>query len=116
MTTRTAMVHRCDIQRDAGRLSEDKWGDQADPQWADHLTDVHCYYWYGQQQTVIDGSRTLEVAGMFLVLPHDTDLTADDRIEAVLDRRGRTVKSGPLRIDSLGSRSEHMIAKLTEVS
>lgn len=116
MTTRTAMVHRCDITRDAGRTLTDPWGDQGQPDFVPYLTGVSCYFWYGGSRTVMDGSRQLEIADLNLVLPLGTAVTADDQIAQVLDRRGRVVKSGPMRIDSLGSRSEHMVASLTEVS
>jgi hypothetical protein len=116
MTSRTSMIHRCDIRRDAGRAVTDPWGDAGQPDYVAYLTGVSCYFWYGGSQTVMDGARQLEIIQLNLILPLGTAVTADDRIEQVLDRRGRVVKSGPMRIDSLGSRSEHMVLSLTEVS
>lgn len=142
MTARNAMTHRCTIQRDAshdarpavwtpdspiltpdgpvvGVDPRDEWGGDAAPQWDAIPTEttVPCRYWYDDSVSIQDGEKRILAATRYLQLPIDTDVTDDDRILVVTDRRGRVLAQGPMRIDSLGAHErDHLVAKLVAIT
>lgn len=116
--TRNTMTHRCMIERDSthGGVGEDPYGNDAVPAWTDTtLTEVHCRFWHENTRTVFTGSEQLEVERRKLVVPVDTDVTEDDRIAEVRDRRGRLLAAGPMRIDSIGHRRDHLVLVMVQV-
>jgi hypothetical protein len=120
MTARNAMTHRCTIQRDASHSGtvRDEWGGDQPPEWAATTTEtVSCRYWYAESATIMDGQRNIITTARMLLLPIDTDVTDDDRIGDITDRRGRVLVEGPMRIDSLGAHErDHLIAKLVRIT
>lgn len=120
MTARTAMLHRCTIERDASDDASlrDEWGNDQPPSWSATTTSrVPCHYTYEDSTTTMDGQRVLFTTRRMLLLPFDTDVTQDDRIGDITNRRGRVVADGPLRIDSLGAHGfDHLVASLVRIS
>lgn len=115
MSARTTMIHRCDIQRDPQIHVSDTWGSSSDPGWVSHLVNVSCWYWYDRSWSIVDGTRQLQMSQPKLLLPIGLDVNDDDRIVSVYDRRGRQIKSGPMRIIDLGTREDHMVLTLAGI-
>lgn len=115
------MVHRTTIQRDASMSAavvKDEWGGDQAPNWAaTTTTTVSCRYWYDDSATIMDGERRILTTARMLLLPIDTDVTDDDRIGDITDRRGRVLAAGPMRIDSIGPHErDHLVAKLVRIT
>lgn len=113
---RLSMTNRCDVQRDANYgQSEDAWGNDDPASWQSHLTSLPCRFWFDGTETVIDGVKGTEVTTRKLIVPAGTDITEDDRIVSVKDRLGVELADGPMRIDSVGHRSGHIVVTLVDV-
>lgn len=114
MSARSTMRHRCTIQRD--QAGEDTgYGGQEDPDWQDHLTDQACHFWFRAGRQITDGSKTAVVEDQRLLVPLGTDVKATDRILTVTDRLGSTIIQGPLLIDTVGRRQDHLVLFLKQV-
>lgn len=110
------MVHRCTVQRDASvGAGGDPWGNDQAPAWSDHLVDLPCRFWFEEGRTIKDGDQQIELTKRKLVVPDFTDITEDDRVFNVRDRRGRELADGPMRVDSVGRRDGHLVAWLVDV-
>jgi hypothetical protein len=110
------MIHRCTLQRDASRTTTpDPYGNHELPSWQTHLSDLHCRWWFQATRTIMNGDTQQEVQVRKLVVPLDTDVTEDDRVLEVVDRRGRQLSVGPMRIDSVGDRLDHKVLTMVEV-
>jgi hypothetical protein len=110
------MTHRCLIERDAARLqSPDPYGNSGLPDWETHLENVPCRWWFEGVRTQVEGAKELEISTRKLVVPLETDVTEDDRIAWVHDQRGRELADGPMKIDSVGHRADHLVLKMVEV-
>lgn len=122
MTARNAMYHRTTIQRDSNAQSDDaqdEWGNQLPASFTTTSTTngVHCRYWYDASMTIMDGEKRILSTARFMLLPISTDVTVNDRVGDVTDRRGRVLAAGPMRIDELGTHEfDHLIAKLVEIT
>ena len=117
MSARESMTHRCRIDRDASlAAAPDPYGAPGLPVWAQHLTDIPCRWWYEGTRTVLDGGSQKEISRRKLICPLGTDVTEDDRIAWVHDQRGRELAEGPMRIDSVGLRADHMVLTMVEVT
>jgi hypothetical protein len=120
MSARNAMYHRCTVQRNRSHLSDhtDTWGGDSSPLWYDYLTNVSCKFWFKRAVTFTgsSGERQNNETTRFLILPITTVITAQDRILVVTDRRSKVVADGPMRIDSIGARVDHLQLQLVLIT
>ncbi len=115
MSARGAMIQRATIQRDTA-TSTDDWGGSVAPTFTDHLISVPCRAWFQAGREVIDGDKTAVVEDRRIIFPKDTDVTEADRVTSVTNRKGIEILPGPMVIESVGLRQDHIIALVTEVS
>lgn len=119
MTARNAMVHRCTIQRNASDDTglRDEWGGDEPAAWSDGtVANVSCFYTYEDSTTTMDGEKNVFTTRRMLLLPFGTDVTQDDRVSDITDRRGRVLADGPMRIDQLGVHgTDHLVAQLVRI-
>lgn len=114
--SRTAMTHRCTIERDVNHGDNaDPWGNDEPASWTDSREDIPCRFWFEDATTVIDGTKASEMTTRKMILPKGTDVTEDDRILSVTDRLGNAVADGPMRIDSVGHRMGHVVVTMVDV-
>lgn len=109
------MKHRATIERNSGAAETDAWGDQGEPEWQTHLIDVPCRAWFGTEREVTDGNKTAAVEERRAIMPLGTDVTEADRILSVKDRKGTVLFDGPIRIESVGHRQDHLALVLEAV-
>jgi hypothetical protein len=115
VSARNAMTHRCTVQRNSSLGGgTDPWGNDAASDWDPHLAGLSCRFWFAGGQTIYDGQKQVELTTRMLLVPEGTDITEDDRIVSVLDRRGRELADGPMRVDALGRRDGHLVATLVD--
>lgn len=108
MGARQKMTMRCTIQRNAG--ATDDWGGTT-PDWQTHLADVPCYAYIqgraaGREQVTEDRAVFLE--DRRVLMPLDTDVTVAHRILQITDRQGQVLYDGPMTIDAVTRRRDHL--------
>lgn len=107
------MVHRCTVER--ATAGTDAWGNPAIPAWATHLPALPCRAWYSAGREVTDAGKTAVVEDRRMIVPRDTDVREDDRVAAVTNRKGEMLFPGPMRIESVGRRRDHLDLHLQAV-
>jgi hypothetical protein len=104
------MRQRCAFQRlfeipDSGGGFNDAW--------SDYLTDVPCRTWWVSGTEVAVGSRIEYASSQILLVPLDTNVTTADRVARITRRDGTLLVDGPLNIESIGRRPDHLHLVLT---
>jgi hypothetical protein len=122
MSARSAMTHRATIERlthSSPGATEDEWGHAAAPEgegdWEELEAAVPCRVWYSSEREVTDGDKTAAIEDRRAIMPLGTDVTEGDRILSVTDRRGNELFAGPIRIESVGRRIDHLALMLEAV-
>lgn len=109
-----SMIHRCDLERDEG--SAGTWGEKA-PSWTAYLSAVHCRAWHqptaGPERSTEAGHDRAAVEVMGIIVPVATAITDNSyryRIASagVTDRAGNTLMVGPIGIESILRRKDHL--------
>lgn len=116
MSARAQMTMRATVQRDSSKEGDpDSWGHSEEPDWDDHLEDVPCRVWFNSEREVTDGQKTAAIEDRRAIMPLGTDVTEGDRIANVTDRLGAELFDGPIRIESVGRRQDHLALMLEAV-
>jgi hypothetical protein len=115
------MIHRVVIERDTnwGIETDPGWGDD-DPAWADHIggaagDPLACRWWaeVGRGEVVAaDRAATLRASRM--MVPADADIRTSDRVARIENRLGVVLVAGPLDIEQVIPRSDHLLVMLTQ--
>ena len=116
--TRQRMTSRCTVERNQA-TTVDGYNNPSEPVWAPHLTNLACYYWeptatarYIGEQT---GPRNADLYVPKLLLPAGTDVTEEDRINGITDRRGQTISARVFNITQVVRKPDHVLAVLEVV-
>lgn len=107
--TRSTMIHRTSIQRDTNEDTDPR-GNPGIPTWTDVADNVPCRVWYNRGRSVEDGKKTVRIKIREVLFPLNTDVTERDQLTDVTDRRGKTLFSGPVQIEAVGHRRDHLAA------
>lgn len=107
------MAHRCTIER--ASAGTDAWGNPAIPGWAVHLASLPCRAWYASGREVIDGGKSAVIEDRRMIVPRDTDVKEEDRVASVVNRKGEAIFAGPMRIEAVGRRRDHLALHLEAV-
>lgn len=86
----------------------DPHGGKGTPDWRPHIDNLPCRTWHQSGREVTDGDKVVVVQDRRMIVPLGTDVTAADRIAVVTDRLGAEVFTGPMRIESVGQREDHL--------
>lgn len=113
MSARNGMTMRAEIERD-NQATEDSLGHDLPPNWQNHIT-VDCIAWsFREKETVDEKYAAISLVG--IQFPLSADITNEDRVKIVKDRRGATKFPGPLTIESLVPRRTHLEATCRAVA
>jgi hypothetical protein len=77
--------------------------------------DIPCRLWYSTGREVIDGTKSAPIEDRRMIVPVDTDVNVADRVAKVTNRRGTLLYDGPMRIESVGRRQDHLELMLEAV-
>ena len=115
MTTRQRMTHRAIIERN-GNLAPDAYGQPDVPIWYPHVSAQPCYFWEptGQRGEIV-GERNADVYAHRLLLPLLVDVTEEDRINGITDRRGQTITAAVFNITQVVRKPDHLLLVLEVV-
>lgn len=114
-----AMRHRATVLRNTA-TGRDARNAKRPPVWVEQEDPLHCRVWSSQTA----GTRTVEGTDVNVVFEDlrmmvalEADVTTADRIGSIVDRRGTSISSTPLRIDSdvliPGSHRELTLVRIT---
>lgn len=108
---------RCTVER--ATATTDAGGGQT-LTWATYLSGVRCRAWFDARREsareAVQGSKLTVLEDRRLIVPAGTDVREGDRIASVTDRLGATLYAGPMAIESVGRRRDHLILYVREVS
>jgi len=115
MSTRNRMMHRALVQRDT-TATTDAYGQPDVPTWTTHIPAQPCYFWEpSAQRGEQRGERNADLYSQRLLVPLGTDITEEDRISGISDRRGRTVSDGVFGITQIVRKPDHLLLALEAV-
>lgn len=107
MSARQRMRQRATVERQM-QVKRDDFGGRGTPDWREHLTELPCRIWQTSGREVTDGQKIVAVDDRRMIVPLDTDVTTRDRIATVTDRQGTELYAGPMRIESVARREDHL--------
>ena len=115
MSARSRMTHRCATERDADTGAVNPYG-QAVTALTMLLSDQPCYYQAQSSKFIADGEKVIALAQHLVLFPLETDVSEQDMIVSITDRRGRVLKGTRLRVVQGGivSREDHIEARAEE--
>jgi len=108
------MTMRAEIERNTATAT-DSYGGPVPAVYEAHGT-VACFVWSTQRRQVLDGDKTALVEDLRALFPLRADVREGDRIAQVTDRRGRLIRAGKLRIETLTHKHRHLEAGLEIVA
>lgn len=111
---RSMMIHRANIERN-GTSSTDDWGQPGIPVFASLATDVPCRAWSQRRDERNDEKKFALVETIRCSMPLDQDVTEDDQIAQIADRAGVVIFAGPLRIDTIQYKIQHIEMDLRRI-
>lgn len=107
MSARQRMRQRATVERQM-QTQRDDFGGRGTPDWRTHITELPCHLWQKSGREVADGQKVVAVDDRRMIVPLGTDVTTKDRIALVTDRLGTELFEGPMRIESVARRADHL--------
>lgn len=101
------MTQRATVERQM-QSGRDDFGGKGRPDWRAHLTDLPCCVWQTGGREVTDGDKVVTIDDRRMIVPLGTDVTTSDRIGGITDRLGVEIHAGPIRIESVARRRDHI--------
>ena len=115
MTVRSQMVHRATVERNVG-VATDPFHAAVPNVVVVRAGDLPCYVQAKTARLIVDGAKGITLADYTMWAPLGSDVTAEDRVTQVVDRRGADVVPHPLRVTTVVQRETHQEAALEEYS
>ena len=114
MNARTKMTHRANAERDAN-TAKDEYNQSLPPNWQP-LAVVPCFVWFPTERKVDDTTKTAQVSRLLAMAPLGTDITVADRIANVTNRRSTELFAGPLSIQTVIRKADHLLLELRRIA
>lgn len=115
MTARSRMKQRALVQRYTPGLPDD-YGNPLPGTWATHIAALACWLYGSTEREAVAEERTAVVTALKMMIPLSADVTEQDRISTVVDRRGTVIEPGLLHIETILYRRSHRELTLSRVS
>lgn len=111
MAARQRMTMRTTIERD--QATADPYGSPGPPDWQTLESDVPCYVWAEAARKMISDTQTVTLDHPGAIVPLGTDITEEDRLASITDRRGTQLF--PLfYVDAVMRRKDHLELRLRD--
>jgi len=111
MGAKQKMTMRVTIER--LRDKKDPYG-QPGADWRVYHSEIPCYVWETGDRK-ITGTSIVEAGSPMMIIGKSIDVTMDDRIQNVIDRRGNELY-GIMTIDSIIKRKDHKELRLKKIA
>lgn len=115
MTARSRMTQRALVQRLTSPGDDDS-GNPLPGTWATHLTAMPIWLYASTEREAVTEETTAVVTDLRAMAPLATDITEQDRINGVKDRRGTVIEAGLLHIETILYQRSHLQLTLSRVS
>lgn len=101
------MTMRALVERN-NQANPDGYGHPDAPNWVQHIASLACWLYTQAKQEVIDAEKNAVVEDIRMLVPRGTDITEQDRINGVVDRRGTSIRAGIMSIRAVINRRSHL--------
>ena len=113
MPARQAMTMRADLENNTASAKDD-FGNPVPPVWAT-LATVACIAYTKTRKEVIDGDKIVLVEDLRALFSLKADVKESYRIANIKDRLGVVLFAGPLSIDTIQRRRDHIETMLNRI-
>jgi len=107
---RTRMTMRANVERNQ-TATTNPYGHGDAPTWS-ALATIPCRVWTRTKRQVVDEEKTVIVEEIRAIFPLDADVASGDRLAKITDRQEAVLYAGPLSIDHIERRDDHVEALL----
>lgn len=115
MTARSRMTQRTRVERLTPGAIDDS-GNPSPGTWAEHIAALPCWLYGSAERESVTEEKTAVVTDLKALVPLGTDITEQDRLNQVVDRRGNVIEPGLLEIDTVLYQRSHLALTLVRVS
>jgi len=116
MSARSRMSQRALVQRATAPATDDSGNPGGPVSWATHIAALACWLYGSVEKEAVSEETTAVVTDLRLMVPLAADVTEQDRIAGVTDRRGTVIEAGILEIDTVLRKRTHLQLSLTRVT
>lgn len=99
------MLHRATIER---ATSTSDTGGGYTKAWSTVETDVPCRAWSVSATEVVASGRPESINTRLVIVPRNTDVKVGDRLGSITDRQNRLLFTGPLMVDAINEKPDHL--------
>jgi hypothetical protein len=107
------MKHRTVIER---VIRSSDTGGGFNKLWSSIATDIRCFAWYVSGVMVSTSTGTKVVDTRMVMVPLATDIHEGDRLKSVTSKNGQVLFDGPLMVDAVGERPDHLLLTTRKVA
>ena len=115
MTARSRMTHRALVERGTSPGVDD-YDNPQPAEWATHIAALPCFLYGSTEREAVTDERTAVVSDLKLMVPLSADVTEQDRINQIVDRRGTVIEPGTLHVEEVLYRRSHRLVTLSRVT
>lgn len=112
MTSRSRMTQRALVERNTPGASDDS-GNPGAGAWATHIAALPCWLYGSTEKEAVSAETTAVITDLRLMVPLTADVTEQDRVSGVKDRRGSVIEAGLLHIDTVLRKRTHLELSMT---
>ncbi|MBW8322083.1 MAG: hypothetical protein K0M49_02325 [Arenimonas sp.] len=91
------LTMRAAVERNQA-TGKDNWGNPLPPQFA-ALGTYPCFAWSNVSREVVDGDKVAAIEDMRAMFALSADITEDDEISTIADRKGAVLIAGRLKVE-----------------
>ena len=115
MTARSRMTQRALVERQTAGAVDDS-GNPSPGTWATHIAALACWLYGSTEREAVTEETTAVVTDLRLLVPLRADITEQDRIRQIVDRRGTVIEPGVLGIETVLRKRGHLQLTLSRVT
>ncbi len=110
----TAFKHRAVLQTDDNEGSKDAFGHPKQPDWLKEPVRVPCFAWSTQKRHVADGDKIVVVEDVRAKFSVNASISIGQRILKIEKKNQTLLIDGPLKIETIQHKHNHIEAALSK--
>lgn len=115
MTARSRMTQRALVQRFTSPGTDD-FGNPLPGTWSTHIAALAIWLYGSTEKEAVTEETTAVVTDLKALVPLAADITEQDRISGITDRKGTVIEPGILGIETILYQRSHKALTLSRVS
>lgn len=108
------MTQRALVQRQTAPGTDD-YGNPLPGEWATHIAAMPAWLYGSTEREAVTGTTTAVVTDLKVMAPLSADITEQDRISGITDRRGTVIEPGILHIETILRKRSHLQLTVSRV-